>query len=406
LGRAFSCDVGMRKSLSHCCGGRKDVRTHRSGRDANSLERLQLWTRDGTASAGGAAFAVVIITVQFILSINTGFLYVHPWARTSPGQKIRLGTNAVFQVGCALFTAGPAANDVLHGFGIAVVFALEGAATLCLLGSTVVMDGDGSSSADATSNASASAVNMSLLASNGSDMSAAAVNTSSLVNNASDLFATAANASAGEPTDENEQFASIAQALQLATISASLLSLSIFVPLGLTVYDGVLVPIAVHVGKHEGTIAELVCALLVSLVVMPIQVAKFFFGINAEVADIASEYTDSSKEMAFTGQGNLPEEPQGYRRDAVVPLTPAMLMLNRPAVTESSTLSVEEYSPQAGDDTEAPIPKKPRYAHKPDPVGLSETQAQEWRLAEWHKAAECQRQRDARLSKSKLHTNV
>ena len=110
LAMALDCGVGLRKHVAYCCLDRKHSRAA-----GDTLERLQLWTRDGAASAAGAAFSVIVITVQLLLAINTGLFYVHPWARTPSGQKIRLSINAVLQLGCALFTAGPAANDVLHG---------------------------------------------------------------------------------------------------------------------------------------------------------------------------------------------------------------------------------------------------------------------------------------------------
>ena len=371
LARAFDCPGSRRQQQSGGGGG--------------SLERLQLWTRDGSASPTGAAFGVVIITVQFMLSLNTGFLFVHPWARTSSGQKARLSTNAVLQVCCALYTAGPAANDVLHGFGIAVVFLFEAAATLCLLASAVVMDGG---SADAANNAPPAMGNASLLVSNASDV---AGNASLASSNASDLSAAAANASALASASDEEQLSRVAQALQFATVSASLLSFSIYVPLLLTVYDGIFVPFAKHVSSHEGSISELACALLVSMVVLPIQVAKFFLGINAEVADIASEYTDTSKEVTFTQTESYTDEVREVslqrRGGHAAPWTLGSSIAWSAEGSRSRTEAAHAEGNAIATEV-VPIQRPPQYAHAHDPEGMSEAQEQEWRLAAWIRASQ------------------
>ena len=74
-----------------------------------------------------------------------------------------------------------------------------------------------------------------------------------------------------------------------------------------------------RVARHqEGTPREIACAVLVSLVVLPIQVAKYVLGVNAEVADIVSECTDTSKDVTFTEKDGDVEEMRMYRRDAAV----------------------------------------------------------------------------------------
>ena len=329
-------------AVASCCHVRKEVRSQRSGSGGERLERLQMWTRDGTSSPAGVAFGFVMISIQFALSTNTGLLYVHPWARTTLGQKVRLGINAGIQLTSAIFAAGPAANDILHGLGISVVFLLEGAATLCLLVSTLIMDG--SSPADF-----------------------AVGNASLVANNASDVFvAASANASAAASSDEEAHLARVAQALQLARIAARILSFSIFVPLALTVYDGIMVPIVEHMRHHDGTLGELACSLLVSFVVLPIQAAKFILGINADLADIASEYTDESKDVVSTKEEvDAPEEPMARRRTAVVaPLTPAeMEKLTKVAEKANPpTWIVEDLDDPGADSEAAPASENPEVA--------------------------------------------
>lgn len=286
LAEAFNCGLGCRTTVARCCFNRKSghYAGHTAGTDTagHSLERLQGWMRDGSGSRAGAAFNVVIIVAQLILSINTGFLFVNPWSSTSTGQKVRLGVNIALQTFCAAFTMGPAANDLLNGLGVSLVFICEGLATACLLASTIVMDGAADSiSASATGNETAALVE----------------NTTVLMMNAT------MGASAGRDTlaDEADRMLRVARALELATASASLLSASIFMPLLLTLYDSILTPIAMRVRKQEpSSVTEVVCAVLVALVVLPMQVAKSFLGINADVTDLVNEYSNTAAEMAST----------------------------------------------------------------------------------------------------------
>ena len=85
-----------------------------------------------------------------------------------------------------------------------------------------------------------------------------------------------------------------ALSLRLAGIAASMLSASIFVPLALTVYDSLIVPITLKAWKSEGSCFEIAVAMLVAAIVLPLQIGKTFFGINADVADLVSESCDTA----------------------------------------------------------------------------------------------------------------
>lgn len=288
LAEAFNCGLGFRQTVARCCFDRSaayyDKGRSSSGASdhggGHSLERLQGWTREGSASKAGAALSLIIIGAQLLLALNTGLLFVVPWSRTSAGQKLRLIVNALIQAFCALFTAGPAVNDVLNGAGLACVFALECAATLCLLASTFAVDGVPAVAA-AIDDANVSSVAASINGTLAADDSAA--------------------------VSDDPRLAGVSSALALASTSAALLSASIFVPLVLTLYDGILVPIAGYVSKQDGgTPGEIFCSILVALVVLPLQLAKSFLGINADVADVVSEYSDMSMEV--TSKANQGEE--------------------------------------------------------------------------------------------------
>jgi hypothetical protein len=43
--------------------------------------------------------------------------------------------------------------------------------------------------------------------------------------------------------------------------------------------------------------SETVCAILVALIVLPIQLAKTLFGINADASDLVNEYADEMQEL-------------------------------------------------------------------------------------------------------------
>ena len=146
------------------------------------------------------------------------------------------------------------------------------------------------------------------------------------------------------------------------------------------------------------------------MVVLPIQAAKFLLGINAEIADIASEYTDSSRELAFTEEEDAfdSEAVRGSRRDALVLLRPSdITRLSKTSGTSAASsvassldswatnvqeFHTGEHEQDAEDETAHAPPsttkKEPCYAHQHDPVGLSKAQVQDWRLDAWNRLAE------------------
>ena len=197
---------------------------------------------------------------------------VHPFTTTPNGQRYQLGLNLALQGLCAIFSAAGTANDLFNGLTVALVYALEGAATTCLLWSVQILngvaEGDGVMSAD------------------GNASLGAGVNASS-------------TASA-----EQDRVARVQQALYLVEWSAQLLTGSVFVPMVLTLYDALIVPFALaFITKDEDiSYLQISCDLFVAALVLPLQLLKSFGSFNADIADAIDEYGDTLAEIATTSQ--------------------------------------------------------------------------------------------------------
>jgi len=288
LAEAFHCGLGtcFKRVARWLTCRRSSYSYHKREHTVSSLEKLQGWVGDGSASKAGATFTVAIILVSLALAVSTGFLLLHPKASTPNWQIVRNSLQAVVQIFVGLFLAGPAANDVWNGVSVAMVFLLEGLASLCLVGSAAVMLDLPSADTNA-SLANASIAN-------------ASANTSfaDLV----DSSAVAADAAKLQRVDV---------ALRWAELSATLLFTALFVPLLLMFYDGVLVPVIVHVRSTEASSTrETVCAVLVAMVVLPLQFAKSLLGIDADATDLVNEYADDAQELGQRRQ-SVDEEEEG-----------------------------------------------------------------------------------------------
>lgn len=71
------------------------------------------------------------------------------------------------------------------------------------------------------------------------------------------------------------QLVRTAEALRLVVSASSILNVASFVPLALVLYDAMIVPLVLHVWQEDaGTLVEIMCALLVAAVVLPVQGLK------------------------------------------------------------------------------------------------------------------------------------
>ena len=261
LAEAFNCGLGFRRRIARAFFGRK--LGHYANADkmtaGKRLERLHVWLGDGTASRAGIGFQLARVLVQLGLAFTTGFLFAHPYNLTDSGQKARLGLMMTLMLCASLFTAAGTANDMHNGLAIAISYALEGSAIACLIASVVVVD------------------------SGEHNAPAALMNTSSLLANAS-----AAGGSEGAEAGA-KRLACVTQALQLSMTSALLLQASLFVPLALRVYDALVVPVVLRVWHQDpGTPIEVACAVLVALVLVPVQVCSSLLGIEKQQQDLVT----------------------------------------------------------------------------------------------------------------------
>ena len=95
----------------------------------------------------------------------------------------------------------------------------------------------------------------------------------------------------------------------LAAGAAGLLNAALFIPLALTVYDILLVPLVAKIRQSESSSPlQIACDLLVAGAVMPLTVANHFFEFNGDVADMVGEYGDAASEVTTTALEVAEEE--------------------------------------------------------------------------------------------------
>jgi len=300
LAEAFSCGLCFRERMARWFFHRRlGHYTKRLDTAGWHLERLNSWLTDGVATAAGLCFSMMQVVLQLALAINTGFFFAHPFALSIAGQIAQLCLNLALQIFAALFVMCGTANDLWNGAAVASVYLLEGVGT-CFLVRAVWLR--------------ASVMPIELAAQSGGQVSFNASNVSALLmdgawmGNTSNITAGVANGD-----DALARLLVTAQCVRLAAISATLLQVAIFVPLVLTMYDILVVPAVRLCWRTDaGTPLEFVSALVVAAITVPLQLAKNYLGIHANVADVFDEYGDAVAEVAghaIEGDDGLLSEP-------------------------------------------------------------------------------------------------
>jgi len=188
----------------------------------DALSQLQPWLGDSSGKGKtGIFYMFFMLVLQLITAVIIGILVVTPYGQTLLTTIIAMQLLGVLWCAC-LRTA----NDRIDGVEKLVCYAIEAVSTTLILVSGYV-------------------------------------------------------AEAGESSgDEEVKLTNLTTALQLATLSASLLMVSIFFPLAITVYNSFVVPLMGLVWKAEGDCREIVSQMVLTLTLLPYELASSFLGVD------------------------------------------------------------------------------------------------------------------------------
>ena len=209
-------------------------------RPGDEMDMLTLWLGDSSGGARrGILYMVVQTWIQLTISLWVGLLYAHPWSPTSMGVRAQLMALCAFQSGACIWCVLGTANDKLEGCNSGAVYALECCASALLLTASFM-----------------------------------------------------AEAAAGD-------MEKVAAALALVEMAAQILQIGIMVPIVLTVYDALIVPVAQMFMKQDVSTVEACTTLLATCILLPLELARSFFGMcDTSFADLAAEMEDLGVELA------------------------------------------------------------------------------------------------------------
>eukprot|EP00966_Prymnesium_polylepis_P165222 3819723-Prymnesium_polylepis.2 len=130
-----------------------------------------------------------------------------------------------------------------------------------------------------------------------------------------------------------------AQATSLAVASANLLLASAFVPVGLSLYDLLVCPIVGRVRKQEaGSWGEILCAVLWAMLLLPLGVVAALTGADTTFLDVAAEAEETITDTALVavGEADVVVDTTSALDDS----TSAILRVEAEAIEEGSELDV------------------------------------------------------------------
>ena len=94
--------------------------------------------------------------------------------------------------------------------------------------------------------------------------------------------------------------ARLLEAISLSAMASKLLMINLFVPIGLTAYDALVVPAYRKIRQEDaGTPLEIATAILQALLLVPLQVAAGMFGFGGNAADIMETTTNLASETTI-----------------------------------------------------------------------------------------------------------
>ena len=241
LGVGMICPRSRRRRHSNV-SSREDKNIQAS----QQLELLPNWLKDASGSRSGAAFGIVQLCIQLVISVNIGFWSGHSYGSSAAGGKLQLWLLVGLQGFAAIFTGMQTANDFWFGVFTALAYAIEFIAASLLLRGTYIADSE------------------------------------------------------AEGTDKD---ARVIEAIALSVLSAQLLMINLFAPMALTAYDLVFVPIYHKVKQQDaGSPRELVFAILQALMTASIQMLGAFGvappSLGGSASDVLGEASSFANEAS------------------------------------------------------------------------------------------------------------
>ena len=238
LSKAFSCGVdipiGALIGRSHQWRQRRSQWQQRQRKRRQqkyaagyAIERLPAWIDGSSGTQIGIGYLAVQLVLQMLMSLVVGFLFVHPFALTSPGQMLLLVFSIILTLALACFTGCRTANDYWDGIVTASCYLLE-ALALCLTFASVHV--------------------------RGSEMPA--------------------------ELEDPEHIARVTKALVLTSYAASTLTCASCLPLVLTGYNILVVPVVAKIRTSNSGCN--LCDALIIVITTPLLVISALFGINRD----------------------------------------------------------------------------------------------------------------------------
>ena len=177
---------------------------------SHAVERRAVWLRDATGTRAGCFYQIVQTILTLLIAASIGALAAHPYGATDEGIRTRLLLLLLLQASAALFTGLGTANDLWRGGLVCIAHLLECASTALVLEGTL------------------------------------------------------AQKSLGEDVGTR-------RALGYAAAAASTLTAAVFLPVALTVYDVIVVPITHRVWEYQPkTLCGVACAVVRAAVMVPV----------------------------------------------------------------------------------------------------------------------------------------
>ena len=210
----------------------------------DALAELATWLGDASGSRRGIYYLFGMILLQLLMALLLGLCYAFPFSQTTVGGRFLLVCIALCQLVGAVWSQARTANDKIDGLEKTIVYTFEAASTVILLMAA-------------------------FLPLEGQD---------------------------GADVDLDQ----LAYSLQLSSISSTILIASIFIPMGITVYNSFIAPIVGAIWQADNNLREVGSQMFMTFILMPYEVATSFLGFGGAgaMADVVGEMEGSAVEMA------------------------------------------------------------------------------------------------------------
>jgi len=233
------------------------------------MAELPTWLGDASGTARGIWYLFGAMLIQLITAIVLGWAYALTWSQSEKGSKVLLGIVLLLQLSMAWWSVCRTANDKIDGFEKGITALLEAISTCLVLAGSILAD-QGRRMQEET----------------------------------------------GEPDLEL-----LAKVLQLANASSQTLMAAVFLPMAITFYNSLGVPLVGFIWKNNGDMREIACQLLMTLVLLPYEVATTFLGckgagvaadvvgeLEGTVVGLAASSADLATKFDADGSGRVSKE--------------------------------------------------------------------------------------------------